>query len=89
METFGQYMTRDGLRLMHRESGNDWIGPVVTLIIVFILAGVMVYLIKTIARAKVIHPDQQDPLAIAKVRFAKGEISKTEFDEIKKEVSKD
>lgn len=84
---FGQYMTHDGIRLMQHEDSSNWVSPVVTLIIVLIIAAVAVYLIKTITATRTSHiSDQSDPLIVAKLRFAKGEISKTEFDEIKKEI---
>ena len=65
---------------------SDWAHPVLTLLVVLILAGVAVYLIKSLTQDKSETTETRDPLDYAKERFAKGEISKEEFSEIKKEL---
>lgn len=69
-----------------RDRQDTWVHPVLTLLIVLILAGVAVYLIKSLTQTKSDAPEVRDPLDYAKERFAKGEISKTELADIKKEL---
>lgn len=66
---------------------NNWVHPVLTLLIVLILAGVAVYLIKAVTQNQATGAEEKrDPLDYAKERFAKGEISKEELADIKKEL---
>lgn len=66
---------------------DNWIHPILTLLIVLILAGVAVYLIKSVTQNNTTGSEEKrDPLDYAKERFAKGEISKEELTEIKKEL---
>jgi putative membrane protein len=51
-----------------------------------ILVGLAVYLIRTVANHHSGQTVTRDPVDIAKERFAKGEISKEEFNDIKKEL---
>ncbi len=66
---------------------EDWTHPMLTLLTVLIIAGVAVYLIKAVTQSKATNQEEKrDPLDFAKERFAKGEISKEELSEIKKEL---
>lgn len=69
-----------------RDRQDTWVHPVLTLLIVLILAGVAVYLIKSLTQNKAEATDK-DPIDYAKERFAKGEISKEQLAEIKKELT--
>ena len=66
---------------------DNWVHPFLTLLIVLIVAGVAVYLIKSVTQNNAhIEEEKRDPLDYAKERFAKGEISKEELSDIKKEL---
>lgn len=74
--------------VMERFDHHDtWLHAVVTLLIVLILAGVAVYLIRAFAQNNGKQSTEvRDPLDIAKERYARGEITKDELAEIKKEL---
>ena len=66
---------------------DDWMHPLFGLLVVLVLAGVAVYLIKSVTQNKTAgEAEKRDPIDYAKERFAKGEISKEELAEIKKEL---
>lgn len=60
-------------------------GGVIMWIILLILIGVVIYFV--INRQKLIkREDEETPLEILKKRYAKGEISKQEFEKMKKDI---
>lgn len=67
---------------------DSWIGAVFMLLIVLIIAGVAVYLIRAFAQNNSAsnQTEVRDPLDYARERYAKGEITKEELAEIKKEL---
>lgn len=81
-------MMRDNLR------DDNWVHPVLTLLIVLIIAGVVIYLIKSVTAGNNTdkntdkYDDRRDPVDFAKERYAKGEITKDEFTQIKKELNR-
>lgn len=86
---FAQSMMRGGDRTQGYNQSSESGHPLFGLVIVLILAGIAIYLIRTIAQAKSQKntvTEARTPLDIAKERFAKGEISKTELSDIKKEL---
>ena len=85
---FAQYMTRriDGPMMDDWGRHDEWINAVVGLIIVLIIAGVAIYLIRSLTQNNRTTTDVRDPLDIAKERYAKGEITKEELADIKKEL---
>jgi uncharacterized membrane protein len=84
---FAQMIRRyDGPELTTMRDHDHWIGAVVTLLIVLILAGVAIYLIRAFAQNNASQTDVRDPLDYAKERYAKGEITKEELADIKKEL---
>ena len=77
-ESFGEHM-------MDR---NHWFGDggfsVLWMIVIMVLSTILiVYLVKIFVDSR----STQDPLEIAKIRLAKGEIDKKEFEKIKKDLS--
>lgn len=84
-----QYIRQSGPMVRDMRHDNDWAYPVLTLLIVLIIAGVVVYLIRSVAHSKAQADKATEvraPLDIAKERYAKGEITKEELTEIKKEL---
>lgn len=69
-------------------NGHDsWVGPVFMLIVMLIIAGVAIYLIRTLAdNNRRNQTDVRDPLDYARERYARGEITKEELADIKKEL---
>ncbi len=62
-------------------------GGILMWIIFLIVIGVAVYLIVQATKSKGLEsPFRETPLEIAKKRYAKGEITKEEFDKIKKDL---
>lgn len=85
---FAQMMRRyDGQFMDGYNHHDSWVGAVLTLLIVLIVAGVAIYLIRAFAQSNnTSQTDVRDPLDIAKERYAKGEITKEELADIKKEL---
>jgi putative membrane protein len=68
--------------------GMTWIGRLCMILFwVLVLIG-MVYLFKWIAESTRKNAREETPMEILKKRYAKGEISKDEFDKIKDDLSK-
>ena len=70
----------------------DWDGwwPWMTLIMVVFWGGIIalvVWIIVKLTKRSGIDAEKHTPLDIAKERYAKGEITKEEFDRIKKDLS--
>ncbi len=59
-------------------------GGIIMWIILLVLIGVIVYLISN--KGKLVEHDEETPLEILKKRYAKGEISKQEFEKMKRDV---
>jgi putative membrane protein len=66
--------------------GDYWGHALVGFVFFIILVGLAVYLIRTVANHGNTQSETRDPLEIAKERYAKGEITKEEFTDIKKEL---
>lgn len=85
---FAQYARHlNGPMMDGYDRQDSWIHVLFGLFVILIIAGVAVYLIRTISESNRSSSNvARDPLDIAKERFAKGEISKEEFADIKKEL---
>lgn len=85
---FAQYTTRHfNGPMMDSYNGDDrWLHAVMGFLFFIILVGLAVYLIRTVANHYSTGTQLRDPLEYAKERFAKGEISKEEFTDLKKEL---
>ncbi|MDX9760674.1 MAG: SHOCT domain-containing protein [Desulfomonilia bacterium] len=68
---------------------NSWFGGAIMWIIVFLLILFVVYLFIRIARgpSAPYEAGRETPLDIVKKRYARGEISKAQFEEMKKDLS--
>lgn len=86
MEFAQMFRRYDGPVMDGYNHHDSWVGAVVTLLVVLILAGVAVYLIRAFAHHTNTQTEVRDPLDIARERFAKGEITKEELADIKKEL---
>jgi putative membrane protein len=64
-----------------------WLGFLMMLLIWGAIIGVAIYLIRTLANRSNTNSAHRDPLDIARERYAKGEITKEELADIKKELS--
>lgn len=85
MEMFAELMRRGEPHLREYDGSGSWVRPVFSLLVTLIIAGVVLYGIRTFARSHQTTPPP-DPLTIAKTRFANGEISKSELADIIKEL---
>lgn len=85
---FAQYATRhfNGPMMDGYKREDAWLHALMGFLFFIILVGLAVYLIRTVANHNSVSTSQRDPLDIAKERFAKGEITKEELSEIKKEL---
>jgi putative membrane protein len=74
---------------MRHEFGMGWGGVAAVIIFVLFVIAVIGLVVWAARRGRVHHGMMidQGPLAIAKERYAKGEISLAEFEEIKKNLS--
>jgi putative membrane protein len=67
--------------------GGYWFGGFIMWIIIILIIALLVYLIIRARRPEGAEgPFQETPLDILKKRYARGEISKEEFDEIRKDI---
>jgi len=74
-----------GMHMMDWGHMNYGYGGVIMLIILLILVGVVIYFI--VSKQKTVkREDEGTPLEILKKRYAKGEISKQEFEKMKKDL---
>lgn len=64
--------------------GDSWLSGLFGLFVLLILVGLVVYIVRTLANNRT--DTAPDPLDIAKHRYAKGEITKDELADIKKEL---
>ena len=69
----------------HMSRGDNWAGPLFGLVFLVLLALVTVYVVRALTRNQA-ATQTREPLDIAKERYAKGEITKEELSEIKKEL---
>lgn len=65
--------------------GGDWVEVFVMILFFGLIIGALVVVYRMVARSNSTIT-QRDPLDIAKERFAKGEITKEEFADIRKEL---
>jgi putative membrane protein len=66
---------------------NSWTGAFIMGIAVLILIGVLVYLLfRSSGKGTFSSVSHETPLEILKKRYAKGEITKAQFDEMKKDL---
>lgn len=82
------YRGYDGPMMDGYGSHESWIGAIFVLLVVLIVAGVAVYLIRAFTDSSKAgkQTEARDPLDIARERYAKGEITKEELADIKKEL---
>jgi len=68
---------------------NSWFGGAIMWIIIFLLILLVVYLFIRVTRgpSAPYEAGRETPLDIVKKRYAKGEISKAQFEEMKKDLS--
>jgi putative membrane protein len=67
--------------------GGSWLGAIFGLLFFLVIVGGVIYAIRTFSTSHHWGPTApRDPLDIAKERYAKGEITKEELAEIKKEL---
>lgn len=72
---------------MHGEYGiMDWYHPVLTLIILTLIVWGAIALFRYFKRSGGFDGSHRDPLEIARERYARGEITKEELSEIRKEL---
>jgi putative membrane protein len=85
---FAQYARHlNGPMMDGYDRQDSWIHALFGLLVLLVIAGVAIYLIRTISEThRSASKEVRDPLDIAKERFAKGEISKEELADIKKEL---
>lgn len=85
---FAQYTTRhfNGPMMDNWNGEDSWVHAAMGFLFFIVLVGLAVYLIRTVANHHTNDSVTRDPIEIAKERFAKGEISKEEFTDIKKEL---
>ena len=79
-----------GHPFMRHEFGMGWGGVVAAILFVLFIIALIVLIVWAARRGRMMHHGMmidQGPLAIAKERYAKGEISLAEFEEIKKNLS--
>ncbi len=73
-------------------NGNDWGWGIFMMLFWFVFLVLVAYVILRVLKGHdhrhTDHNHRADPLDIAKERFAKGEITKEEFNELKKELAK-
>lgn len=83
-----QMMRRYDGPVMTTNRDDYWVHALLILLIVLIFAGVAVYLIRAFTQnnAGSTQTEVRDPLDIARERYAKGEITKEELADIKKEL---
>lgn len=83
-----QYMTRriEGPMVNDWDGHDSFIHAMFGLLVVLVIAGVAVYLIRSLAQNTRKTTDVRDPLDYAKERYAKGEITKEELADIRKEL---
>ena len=70
----------------HMDGGFGIFGFITTLIIVGAIVWLAFYLIRTLSSNSRLQSGHRDPVDIARERYAKGEITKAELAEIKKEL---
>lgn len=84
---FAEYFYRNGPIM--RDGRDSWVGALLGLFFFLVVVGVVLYVIRLLAeRDRRVSPSAlRDPLDIARERYAKGEITKDELAEIKKELA--
>ena len=68
---------------------NSWTGAIIVGIVGLVILGVLVYLLFKVGSGSFgasSSPPHETPLDILKERYARGEISKDQFDEMKKDL---
>lgn len=78
---YGQYETFNG---MHHDYA--WVGFIFSLFFIALIVTAVYYLIRALSNNRSSQNSFREPLDIARERYAKGEITKAELDEIKKEL---
>ena len=83
LTTFSQYYTNHPM-YDRMNDGDSWLGPIMMLLFIVIVTVAIILVIKSTNS----NPADSDkkPIDIAKERFAKGEITKDQLAEIKKEL---
>lgn len=71
----------------HMMDNQDWgWGFVMMLLFFIVIAAIVVFIIRFVKNNSDTQHGNTEPLDIAKSRYAKGEITKAQFDEIKKDL---
>jgi len=82
-----------GENMWHYHDGMGWwmiFGGIWMIVFWGVILAVIIWGVKQLTGrngAQPNRPERQDPLEIAKERYAKGEISREEFEQIKKDIS--
>lgn len=82
---FAQYYQDYG-PMMDGSDHHSWVGAMFSLFFLLVVVVIALYAVRALAGKHNTTSQRQEPLDIAKERFAKGEISKDEFSDIKKEL---
>jgi putative membrane protein len=72
------------------ECGGWHVGAIIMLVLLLVIIGLVVWGVMTLVKHSASaskSTGEQDALDIAKRRYARGDISKEQFDEIKKDIS--
>ena len=67
--------------------GGWYAGAIIGLVLLVVIIGLAIWGIVTLTRHSRREDNEDNALAIAKERYAKGEINKEEFDQIKRDLS--
>lgn len=82
---FAQYY-RDYGPMMDGWDHNNWAALVFSLVFLVLVVLVAYYVVRALSGNHTARTDYREPLDIARERYAKGDITKDEFTEIKKEL---
>ena len=85
MQNLAQAFYRERPMMDMQHEGNGWIG-IIWMVFWIAIISVVLMLLYRMANKHVSATGHREPLEIAKERFAKGEITKDELAEIKKEL---
>lgn len=83
---FAQYYQDYGPMMDGWRHENNWVGLIFSVLFLLLLVTVAYYVIRAISGHHPAHTQYREPLDIAKERYAKGEITKDELAEIRKEL---
>lgn len=83
---FAQYYRDYGPMMDGWGHENSWVGLIFSVLFLLLVVALAYYVIRAIGGHHSAQTQYREPLDIAKERYAKGEITKDELTEIKKEL---